>query len=111
METKNNEKYYLVVNGEVFAYSEDYSKLVDYITGFNLHTQFYGESIDSQEKYQEYFDWHSGLWSCFDVLLNKDGETADCYIIEEFYVNQYPDIFKLINEFRKTVSLSPLTED
>lgn len=107
--TKN---YYLIYNDEVLDMSTDYNSLVEKIIGLNLHTDFYGEKINNRKMYDSYYDWHSGLWSSCDSLLDESNNRVSVIIIEEFYVNQYKDtnIPDVVNNYRKSINLPPLED-
>lgn len=104
-------KYYVMYEKKVVLYTDSFEEAIKKIISFNLHTLFYHEKIDSEKMYHEYFDWHSGIRSSCDGLLDESNKEVDAYIIEEFYVNQYPDILGQVNDYRKEKGLELLSKN
>lgn len=92
-------RFFLVVNKEVFAHSVELDKLIEFITGFNIHTKFYGANIDSEKVFWEFFDLHEGVYSSFDELLDDNNKAQDVYIIQEHYVDCYPDAIEIVDNY------------
>lgn len=105
MKETSEKNYYVMYEKEVVFVTPSFEEAINKIISFNLHTLFYGEKINSEKKYHEYFDWHSGIRCSCDGLLDENDNEVDAYIIEEFYINQYPDILAQVNDYLKKKNL------